>query len=201
MLYIKNILYCSVTILCSAFSLNAHAQGVPNKELVTSNIIQEIRDFVETDIVRMAIANQNSKYASLDSQEIIELDEKWRTETKADTQPLISATLSNPLSAYLTRVQAHSLGLYSEIFAMDKHGLNVGQSNISSDYWQGDEDKFQKTYPIGARAIFIDEPEYHQETRTWRTQVNLSIPDTAEKKAIGAITVEVNLTELARRSY
>ena len=82
---------------------------------------------------------------------------------------------------------------------MDHNGLNVGQSNISSDYWQGDEAKFQKTYPQGKDAVFIDEPEYDEELGIWRVQVNLSIADEDNKNAIGAITVELNLSELARR--
>ena len=81
---------------------------------------------------------------------------------------------------------------------MDDKGLNVGQSSITSDYWQGDEGKFQKTYPEGADAVFIDEAELNEDTKTWRAQVNLTVVDEA-KKPIGAVTVEVNLTELARR--
>ena len=81
----------------------------------------------------------------------------------------------------------------------NKFGLNVGQSSVTSDYWQGDEDKFQKTFQVGPDAVFIDEPEYHDETKTWRVQVNLTIVDPATKAAIGAATAEINLTELQRR--
>ena len=106
--------------------------------------------------------------------------------------------LTSPLSSYLTRVQAASLGLFSEIFVMDSVGLNVGQSATTSDYWQGDEAKFQKTYPVGPDAVFIDEAEFNEETGTWRAQVNLTVTD-PEGNSIGAATVELNLTELQRR--
>ena len=129
-------------------SLNgtANAQSTElMKNLIDSAVINDINKFALTDIVLQSIKNQNTKYGNMSSEKILELDKKWRAETKSTDQPLISATLTNPLSSYLTRIQAHAKGLYTEIFVMDTNGLNVGQSNISSDYWQGDEAKFQKT--------------------------------------------------------
>jgi len=187
-------------VLCLSFTNPSFAQNIPpSKNLINGKIIEMIKDFVDTEIVRLSIENQNSKYGKMTEAEIIALDKQWRAETKNAVQPLISATLSNPLSSYLTRVQARSIGLYSEMFAMDANGLNVGQSNISSDYWQGDEAKFQKTYPVGPDAVFIDDPEYDSDLGIWRVQVNLSVKSVDTGDAIGAITVELNLSELERR--
>lgn len=178
----------------------AKPQGsAPDKSIITEAVLKNIKEFLFRDIVVLSVQNQNIKYESIAQADIDTLDKTWREETKSDDQPLISSTLSNPLSSYLTRIQALSLGLYTEIFVMDDNGLNVGQSNISSDYWQGDEDKFQKTFSKGATTIFIDEVEFRDDVGAWVAQVNLSIAD-PDKKAIGAATVEVNLTELQRRS-
>ncbi len=146
----------------------------------------------------MSIAAQNKKYKQLAQEEIDKLDKQWREERKSEDQPLVAAILSNPLSNYLTQIQAASGGLFTEIFVMDANGLNVGQSAITGDFWQGDEAKFQKTFPNGADAIFIDEAELNDETKTWRAQVNLTVND-QNNTPIGAVTVEYNLTELARR--
>ncbi|CAN0602134.1 unnamed protein product, partial [Ectocarpus sp. 12 AP-2014] len=113
--------------------------------------------------------------------------------------PLISATLSTPLSSYLTRIQASALGLYTEMFIVDAKGLNVGQSAITGDYWQGDEAKYENTFLVGPDAVFIDEAEWDEDWQIWRAQLNLSIPNEDGTRAIGAATIEVNLTELARR--
>jgi len=122
-----------------------------------------------------------------------------RAEREIDDKPLISETLSAPLSVYLLRIQADNLGLFTEIFVMDSNGLNVGQSAITSDYWQGDEAKFQKTFPKASNAVFIDEPEWDEDRKIWRAQLNLTLADQESNEAIGAATVEVNLTELQRR--
>ena len=126
------------------------------------------------------------------------LDNQWKAEREAADKPLIAATLSNPLSVYLARIQGKSLGLYAEIFVMDQNGLNVGQSSVTSDFWQGDEDKFQKTYQVSDDAMFVDAAEWDDEAKIWLNQVSFTLLD-ASKKKIGAVTVEINLTELERR--
>lgn len=168
--------------------------------LLTPEFISEVRNWLSNPIVDLSINTQNELRGSLSQTQIDKLDQQWRDEREADDKPLISATLTAPLSVYLLRVQAKNLGLYSEIFIMDSNGLNVGQSSITSDYWQGDEAKFQKTFPVSSDAVFIDEPEWDDNLKTWRTQLNLTIADETSGKAIGAATIEINLTELQRRA-
>ena len=175
-------------------------QTPPNaSELLNEKFIAETRDWLSNPIVELSINAQNEKRGSLSQGDIDSLDKQWRAEREIDDKPLISETLSAPLSVYLLRIQADNLGLFTEIFVMDSNGLNVGQSAITSDYWQGDEAKFQKTFPKGSNAVFIDEPEWDEDRKIWRAQLNLTLADQESNEAIGAATVEVNLTELQRR--
>lgn len=184
-------------------SINAFAAlpaaGEPlSSDIVDAQVVDDIRLWLANPVVGILIDAQNKRLGSMAQDRIDALDGQWRVEREKDDQPLIAATLSNPLSIYVTQVQAGSVGLYTEIIVMDAKGLNVGQSSITSDFWQGDEAKFQKTYPVAPDAVFVDEAEFHDGSGTWRAQVNLSIAN-ASGAAIGAVTVEVNLTELARR--
>jgi hypothetical protein len=167
--------------------------------LITPETVSQVRTWLANPIVALSINSQNELRGTLTQADIDSLDKQWRAEREAEDKPLISATLSAPLSIYLLRIQAGSLGLYPEIFIMDANGLNVGQSAITGDYWQGDEAKFQKTFPNGADAVFLDEPEWDEDQKIWRAQLNLTISDPANGNAIGAATVEFNLTELQRR--
>lgn len=171
----------------------------PSKDLVTPELVQTIRDWSSVPVVHLTLAELNGRQATLDQAAIDALDKQWRAEREADDQPLITAVLSSPLSGYLLRIQAGSAGLFTEIFVITAKGLNAGQSSITSDYWQADEAKFQKTFDVGPDAVFVDEPEYHEATATWRCQINLTLTG-ADNAKIGAITAEVNLTELARRA-
>ena len=181
-------------------TLHAEPQAPDPKALMTPDFIAGVREWLANPIVNLSIRTQNDLRGALPQAEIDALDKQWRAERESDDKPLISATLSAPLSIYLLRVQAMSTGLFTETFVMDANGLNVGQSAITGDYWQGDEAKFQKTFPIAADAVFIDEAEWDEERKIWRAQLNMTIADDKTSKAIGAATIEVNLTELQRRS-
>lgn len=191
----------TILLLLSAFctwAQPARAQA-PSPQLITPPLLQSIRDWSSTPVVRLTLAELNRRQAGLDQTAIDSLDKQWRAETKAEDQPLITAVLSSPLSGYLLRIQAASAGLFTELFVITAKGLNAGQSSVTSDYWQADEAKFQKTYDVAADAVFVDAPEFHEATATWRSQINMTLTDPAGAK-IGALTAEVNLTELERRA-
>lgn len=175
----------------------AELPGDPNA-LITDEVIRDIREWLANPVVALSITSQNKLRTNMTQDEIDAADQQWRAEREAEDQPLVAAILTNPLSSYLTQIQARSGGLFAEIFVMDSVGLNVGQSSITSDFWQGDEAKFQNTYPNGADAVFIDEAEYNEGSDSWRTQLNMTMSD-ADRQPIGAVTIEVNLNELARR--
>ncbi|WP_420429885.1 hypothetical protein [Kordiimonas sp.] len=188
----------AVLLVMLSFAPMSGAQQ-PSTSLIDDETLGEVRSWLLVPVVFMTLEAQNRRYANLSQANINSLDSQWRAEREADNQPLIAATLNNPLSTYLTQVQAASAGLFTEIFVIDAQGLNAGQSAITSDFWQGDEAKFQKTFDVGAGAIFIDEAELHEASGTWRAQANMTL-QSDRGQPIGAVTVEINLTELARRS-
>ena len=171
--------------------------AIADDQVVPDKLLDQIRSWTASPVVLLSLEASNKRHDGLTEENILTLDKQWRAERKIDDQPLITAVLASPLSSYLTAIQAASLGLYTEIFVMDNKGLNAGQSAITSDYWQGDEAKFQKTFPMGPTAVFIDKPEIGDATGTENVQVNMSITNGVE--AVGTVTVEVNLTELRRR--
>ena len=154
----------------------------------------EIAAFASDPILINAIIAQNAVTASYDQAKIDEMDKQWRAEVDASSKPLIEATMGNAASAYLKTVQDESMGKYAEIFAMDAKGLNVAQSTLTSDYWQGDEDKF--TGSFGANAIHIGEVEQDESTQAFQSQVSVPITDPATGALIGAITVGVDVSML-----
>tara|TARA_R110000868_G_scaffold66247_8_gene197461 strand:- start:2179 stop:2826 length:648 start_codon:yes stop_codon:yes gene_type:complete len=168
---------------------------------LSAAFIDSLRKVVASRVATISIRAQNKRYAGIAQDEIDTLDKQWRAETKSASQPLIAQLMGNPLSSYLIRKKAESLGLYTEIFVFDAKGLNVGQSSVTSDYWQGDEPKYQQTYAVGRDAILIDEPEYDEGTKSRRQQVSFPIIDPETNEMLGAATVEINIDELARRGH
>lgn len=163
-------------------------------------VVAELRDMMVSNVALISLAAQNQRLAGLDQARIDELDKQWRAETESDNQPLIAQLMGNPLSSYLIRKKAESNGLFAELFVFDATGMNVGQSSVTSDYWQGDEDKYLQTFAVGPDAVFVDAIEYNDETRQRRRQVNFTIVDPETGESIGGATVEINVDELERRS-
>lgn len=157
-----------------------------------------LRAEVTAPVVLAAIREQNAQNAGLDQAGIDALDLQWRAEVKAGDGPMIKETMANAISDHLKSVQAKHGGLVTEIFVMDFLGLNVGQSEKTSDYWQGDEAKFQKSYGAGASALFVDEVEFDESTQTMQSQASFTIVDPTTGGAIGAVTVGFNVDLLTQ---
>ena len=177
----------------------AKPAGPDPLKLITPAVIADVKKLLGQPVTVISIGASNDAHGKIDQAGIDSLDKEWKAETKAEKQPLIAEMLSSPLSNYLLYLQAQSAGLYTEMFVMDDKGLNVGQSSVTSDYWQGDEGKYQKTFQVGPDAIFIDEAEFNDGDKTWRAQLNFTVVDPQSGKPIGAATIEMNLTELERR--
>lgn len=185
---------CAGLLLGSALATPAAAnEFAPQIEKVFST---SISGWLADPVVVNAIKAQNATTADYDDAKIDELDKAWRAEAKAGGGTLIDSVLANDLSKFLKGKKDGSEGLFSEIFIMDAKGLNVGQSDVTSDYMQGDEAKHQKTYGAGPKATFIDEVEFDDSSQTFQTQISQTIVDPADGKAIGAITVGVNVENL-----
>ena len=143
-----------------------------------------------------AIRAQNARLAGIAQGEVDRLDGEWRAQVGAGSAPLIAAVLGAPASSRLVAMRDEGAGLYTEIFAMDAVGLNVAASDVTSDYWQGDEAKWQATYAAGAGAVHISDVEFDESTQTYQAQVSVTVTDPADGAAIGALTVGVNVEML-----
>ena len=156
------------------------------------------RAWITNSGVIEAIKAQNDANNAISQSEIDKLDKQWRAETKASERPMIEKVLSNKLSKKLNEIRNQAGGLITELFVMDNKGLNVGQSDATSDYWQGDEDKWQKTFLAGPGVKFIDEIEMDESTQTFQSQLSLSIADPVTGQVIGALTVGVDVDQLLK---
>ncbi|MBV18094.1 PDC sensor domain-containing protein [Thalassospira lucentensis] len=162
-------------------------------EAELKSFAEDVKGWIGDPVVIDAVKMQNEKNASLGQADIDELDKQWRAETSAASQPMIDEVLGRDLSSFLKQKSEESEGLITEIFVMDNKGLNVGQSGITSDYWQGDEAKWQETYSAGKDAIHLGDVELDESTQTYQSQLSLPVVDAADGSVIGAVTVGINV--------
>lgn len=177
---------------------STHAMAVAEEAYVApikAYVEQNVQPWLSDPAVISAIKAQNEAHAGLSQADIDAMDKEWRAGVDGGDRKLIDGVLSNALSAFLQKKQQESGGVITEVFVMDNKGLNVGQNALTSDYWQGDEDKFQKSFGAGAGAMFIDAPEKDESTQVLQSQASTTIVDESGN-LIGAITIGINLGEI-----
>jgi hypothetical protein len=158
------------------------------KTLITNDFIKWINDPVIVEAIKKA--NAKNEKRSMD--EIKAADQEWiKAEGISD---LMREMLTNDAAQFLKKKQKESDGKYSEIFVMDFQGCNVAMSAKTSDFWQGDEAKFIKSYNDGKGAVFVDKVKFDESTKVPQVQVSLPVLD--GNKVIGAITIGVSLDNL-----
>jgi hypothetical protein len=169
----------------SAYAGEKASQGIV--DLAHSTLAK----FGTDPIIVKAVKAENAKGKTLD--QIKELDKKWMA--TAGIADYMKALMENECGKYLRKIQA-STPYYSEIFVMDNQGANVAMSDKTSDYWQGDEAKFIKSYNNGKGAIFIDEVKFDNSTQAYLVQVSVPVKD--GEKVIGAITFGINVDKFGK---
>jgi len=140
-------------------------------------------------VIVAAVKSENAKGKTLD--QIKAMDEKWKaTPGIAD---YMQALMDSECGRFLVKV-LESQPYFAEIFVMDNLGANVAMSDKTSDYWQGDEAKFQKSFNGGKGAVFVDEVEFDDSTQAYLCQVSVPVRD--GDTVIGAITIGVDVDKI-----
>ena len=153
---------------------------------------QSVSQWLGNPLIISAIKAQNATHSGLSQSEIDAMDQQWRKETDGAGGSLIEGAVNNELSGFLRGVKDDSQGMVTEVFVMDNKGLNVGQSDVTSDLWQGDEAKWQKTYPEAPNTVFVDDVELDESTQSFQTQISVAIPDPDTGENIGVVTIGVD---------
>lgn len=189
----KRIAVLAVAAACAgAPVLAANEFEAPLTELARSDLAA----WVAEPAIVAAVLAQNAAHAGLTQADIDGLDAAWRAEVGATPAPMIDGVLADPASVWLRERQEASAGLVTEVFVMDDRGLNVAQSEVTSDFWQGDEPKWQDTYKAGPEALDISEVELDESTQTYQSQVSMPVIDPATGAAIGAVTFGIDVSLL-----
>jgi len=196
----KKVTFTGTVLSIVLMAAVAQAQNTTYRQFIETLLKSNIATWLQEPEVIESINTQNAQHTSLTPDDIERLDKQWRAERKASAQPLINKVLANRLSTFLKDIKQQNDGLFSEIFIMDNKGLNVGQSDVTSDYWQGDEAKWQKTFLAGPKGVLIGDREFDESSGKFLIQVSVSVVDPDSQEAIGAATIGVNLVQLMRTS-
>ena len=173
----------------------AGAQGVPDFAEDVKRVAEgELQTWITDPVIIYSLREQNELNASMTPEQIAELDATWIAEKGRG--PMIYDLLDRQASVIVRDRRELSNGVITEIIIMDRFGLNVGISDPTSDFYQGDEAKYQDTFLKGPGAVHVSEVEFDDSTQKYQTQVSMTVTDPDSGQPIGAVTFGIDLDAL-----
>ena len=174
-------------LLLFALPLTLFAQSAQTTQKLLDAEAAKLKAWGNDRAIVAFVKNQNA--AGVPPAQIKARDVAW---SAGKATALVKQVTSGPCADYLKKlVSANSA--YGETFLMDNQGALVCATQRTSDYWQGDEAKWQRAFADGKGAVFIDRPRYDESTK--KNLAQISVPVMENGRAIGAITVGVSLAQ------
>ena len=156
------------------------------KQFVTARLIPLCTNGV---LVRQARA-QNEYRTSLEA--VKRIDKDWIT--AEEELSIQQEKLSNQCAVELKRILQERPAIV-EAFAMDDQGAIVGATRLTSDYWQGDEAKWQNAFNRARGGIDIGTVRFEKATGRKRQCVSLAL-FTKRGRVVGTVSYDIAVDKL-----
>jgi hypothetical protein len=180
-------LVSALSLLCA---LNAHSQSAGNLQKLLADEAARLQAWGNDPAIVAAVKAQNAKRAT--AAQVKSLDEQW---SAGKAEALVKQVTTGACADHLRKLVAGNAG-YGETFLMDNQGALVCATTKTTDYWQGDEAKWQRAYAEGKGSVFIDRPRFDDSSAQRLAQISIPVLDNGA--AIGAVTVGISIDKLQK---
>lgn len=184
--------FLAIVLASTVLSATAFAEETPSQEeleILLKTKIRSVQHMALNPTVIRAARGQNLEQLSLE--EIKARDEEWKgTESLTHFK---RALQENSAGRFLKRMVGLNKS-FNEAFLTDNQGANIAAYPATSDYWQGDEEKWSGSFNGGNGRIFLGPLEYDESTKIYAVQISAPLHDRGE--TIGVLVVGVTLDYL-----
>ena len=194
---VRTVVLFVATALSPALLAGEQAQPSLDDPAVRSQI-EVLATWAREEEILDAVVAQNEQGTSLE--EIQVLDARWVAgEAQSELEVMLASPCAERLRELLAIDQAYREGL-----VMDAQGALVCLTGPSSDYWQGDEAKWQRVFEDGGGQVFVDRPRYDSSARAILVQISVPIsipvsgPIERSGRTIGVLTVGIDRDHFER---
>ncbi|MEC8066911.1 MAG: PDC sensor domain-containing protein [Pseudomonadota bacterium] len=155
--------------------------------LYLKHISDDIKSIESNPVIISHIIASNKINRDISNSEILLKDNQWRRELITNQYNFINSVLNADASRELKKIKNNRGNIYGEIFIMNNKGLTIAMTQPTSDYWQGDEAKWQETFPANGQSFHLGDVEFDESVQAFTAQVSAPIKNSAREN-IGAIT-------------
>lgn len=140
-----------------------------------------------------ALRQRNKTAANLSVKAVQALDAQWMEAFAQNNLAFAMSLVNQPLSAQLREIKKQADGLLTEIIVADRRGLNLAISDITSDYWQGDESKFTAAFAQPSNSLLFGEVAYDESSKHFQVQLSLPLNAEADNEPLGVMILGVDV--------
>jgi len=123
------------------------------------------------------------------------IEARWPTMAADD--PFMRAILTNEIAGQLNSFRAlHQV--FAEIFVTDANGRLLASTDKTSDYWQADEEWWQRGFSLPLRSHYVEGIQYDESARVFSLDVAMPIRDRTKVDAplLGVLKGVIDVTPL-----
>lgn len=156
--------------------------------------VEVLQTLALDETIRQSVRSSNALKPDLE--DILELDEQWQRAVASGTNSsLVNSRLTNSLSRDLIAFQSLSPENI-EVFVTDRAGALLSATNLTSDYYQADEDWWIAAYKDGEGDVYIGQPEFDESAGALSILMVVPIYDTRQGDLIGILRSTISLDSL-----
>lgn len=179
----------------SAFSpdLLRHTTLTSDIRAVVARRCSELEKLLKSPDIVEFTKRLPARNVALSGDEIRKFDQDWATAQPNDE--LLSKVSDNQCSKHLLTFQ-HDNPVFAEIFITDTNGLNICQTNKTSDYYQADEDWWKEGYREGLGQAGFGSIEFDKSAGMEAIPLHIPIYDPQTHQVLGLAKGVLNLTRV-----
>lgn len=180
-----------VSICMGILALGGVTQVAAQQQLDRQEILDRLdgklrgaRHIAFHPVIVRAVRAQNNEQLSMDV--IQQRDAEWRS---AQQENALQRSLARSRPSQVLETLVERNPDFNEAFATDNQGANVAMYPVTSDYWQGDEEKWINSFNDGDGKLWVGGVEVDDSTGTAAVQVSVPILDSGE--TIGVLIIGI----------
>jgi len=183
----SNITECATT----HFQVSAFEQ-----QRITDLLVKKITQWGKLPGLDVLLKRKNSQSSLLMSADITIKDSEWIRAFAKQDDKFASTLVDETISSELRKIKEQEKGVITEIIITDARGLNAAISDMTSDYWQGDEEKFTRVFATPPNTLYFSGISYDESTRHFQLQISTPLYGQSTKEAMGVMVIGVDVEKI-----
>lgn len=164
----------------------------PKIQNILKSKIATIEMLLKNHNIQDAVLKGNSHNSKMSRNAILEADKRWRNAKDSDKH--ILSFITNSCGKKLIEFQRKEIGV-AEAFITDKYGLNVCQTNKTTDYYQADEKWWKDTFASGKGKTHWGSLEYDESSGAVSIPIYVPIK-LANKRVVGVSKFIIDINSI-----